>query len=132
MLETLSFVEGQRLLHSRSSLETRAVFVEALKSPQLVASPSVRDDDATSVEVIRGRLDALAKHDVCDLPARSPVGAIGYATSQLAGYQWVDVGPLGGRRNPVSVLPYSGPGWAAEAPLHSCSTLASPSGGMCG
>ncbi len=55
MLETLSFVEDERLLLSRFSLETFGAFVDSLKAPQLVASLHARGDGAFSVGVIRCR-----------------------------------------------------------------------------
>ncbi len=95
----------------RFNLETRAAFVESCKPPQLVADLHESEDGAISLEVIRCLFRELVEQDAYGLPVCCPPDDVATATNELGDYHWVDISPLGGRRIPISVLPYFGPEW---------------------
>ena len=100
--ESMSYIEDERPLVSRFSLETYAAFVESPKPPQLVADVHERDDDAISIDVIRCRYNAFVEQDAYDLPIFCPADDVIPTTSpELGDFHWVDIGPLDGRRTPL-------------------------------
>ena len=60
-IEALSFVEEERPLLSRFSMETYKIFAESPKPPPILADLHKRDDGAMSVDVIRCRYNAFVE-----------------------------------------------------------------------
>ena len=111
-LESLSYVEDEHPLLSRFSLETYDAFVNSPKLPQLVANLHKREDAAVSIDVIRCRYNAFVEQDAWDLPIFAPTDEMKPTVpGELGDYQWIDIGPLGSKRSPRTVLPYRGPLW---------------------
>ena len=114
--EQSSFVDEGNPLLSQFSLETYREFVESPKPPQIVASMTEKGDDVISIDIVRSRYSAFVHSDGAEIPIFSPMDSPAPAVAgELGDLMYVDMGPLGPRQSPRSVLPYWGAGWYGRA-----------------